>query len=276
MNASKRNTNSWFSYVLYYLSCSLFHLSTVSVYAQPYDLHKKLIRLEELPRLNHQGKAVIVPDIKAFNDSYKKLIQRCHDLYSQSNQDKGKRQRASKTAQTEISESSAQWTIEVSHLKISLYGAEFTRFYQINGATKHITRLPAWSAMTEQYPSIRRLSKLSLPPLGKSNKPKNTKENELLLGIEWSYISTPSLQSLTGNQRIFHLAHHRYSSQCVLVDISTKLLASPTGMISRFFTKGRSPSLMKTVNGALEAYSYHLNSEAYFEAQSFLIWQVLE
>ncbi|MAD61357.1 MAG: hypothetical protein CMH49_07595 [Myxococcales bacterium] len=216
-------------------------------------------------------------------DRYTHLVRRCQSFSNVSNLKKKtqselrKSKRAFSYSQSISHQSSVQWKVAIVHLKLSEKGVELVRFYrQIDQHTQSNT-LPLWALSTKFHPSIQQLTKLTLP-ITKAEQTLQTPNIKpaVFLGIEWSHISTPNPQSLIGRQRKVHLAHHRYHSQCIIIDVSAQFLNSELGIGSQLFTEGRSPSLMPKTHGGLEAYTYALKAEDKINAQSFLTWRLLK
>ena len=269
--------------LLFCLNISLVCFSSFSIFAEPYDLFTKVNRIKKPNSSSLQGKALVIPTTAVLLDHYTNLVRRCQSFSDVSNLSKKARsklrrsKRAFSYSQTTSHQSSAQWKVAIVHLKLTEKGVELVRFYRQSDQHTQSKTLPQWALSTKFHPSIQQLTRLTLPITKTEQQLQNPNINPaVFLGIEWSHISPPNPKSLVGPQRKIHLAHHRYHSQCIIIDVSAQFLNSELGTRSQLFTKGRSPSLMPKAHGDLEAYTFALKAESKIDAQSFLIWRLLK
>lgn len=262
-------------------SCSLTCLSLCislllplcpRLYAKPYSLYKKVNKTSILQQLHPND----LPTIASLTNRYEALKERCRSHHDQYGNQRRRRKAKSNSAisKSKLKRYQFQWNVAITHLKLSTSGGQLTRYYHALGQAKHINTLPQWSLNLDRKLNIKLLLKVDLTNIELNTFQSSNPQKADLLGLEWSHILPPSLQSTAGALRKIQLSHHLYDSQCVIVDIPVAFLESKLGLSSELATVGRSPSLIPNAKGDLEAQAFHLTSEGVTEPQSYVIWKL--
>lgn len=260
------------SFSCLYLSISLLLTLFPKLYAKPYSLYKKVNNTS----IQQQLYATDLPTTASLTNRYEALKERCqsyHDQYSnQIRRRKPKRDLA--TYKSKLRRDQVQWNVAITHLKLSTSGGLLTRYYHALEEDKHINTLPQWSLNLDRKVNIKLLLKVNLTNTELNTFNSSNPQKTNLLGVEWSHVLPPSLQSMSRLSRKIYLSHHLYDSQCVIVDIPLVFLKSELGLRSQLATVGRSPSLITNTDGAIEAQAFYLKAEGASEAQSSVIWEL--